>query len=55
MSLLCNTSARRALKKGKNVIEQEDFEEELIKLNINKKEEKTKIGFDTKCVVKVND
>ena len=47
MSLLCNTSARRALKKGKNVIEQEDFEEELIKLNINKKEEKTKIGFDT--------
>ena len=46
MSLLCNQSARCALKKNKNSIEQEDFEEMLNKMNNKKKEEKPKvIGF----------
>ena len=56
VSLLCNQSARRALKKGKNCIEQEDFLEELDKIVVlNKQKETKQIGFDTKCVVKVND
>ena len=47
MSLLCNLSARIALKKEKNAIEQEDFLEGLEKLNMKKKEEKIKkIGFE---------
>lgn len=46
MSLLCNQSARCALKKNKNSIEQEDFEEMLNKMNNKKEEEKPKvIGF----------
>ena len=56
VSLLCNQSARRALKKGKDCIEQEDFLEELDKIvTLNKQKETKQIGFDTKCVVKVND
>ena len=56
VSLLCNQSARRALKKGKDCIEQEDFLEELDKIVTSNKQKETKqIGFDTKCVVKVND
>ena len=43
MSLLCNQSARCALKKNKNSIEQEDFEEMLNKMNNKKKEEKPKV------------
>ena len=55
VSLLCNQSARRALKKGKDCIEQEDFLEELDKIVVlNKQKETKQIGFDTKCVVKVN-
>ena len=46
ISLLCNQSARCALKKNKNSIEQEDFEEMLNKMNDKKEEEKPKvIGF----------
>ena len=46
-SLLCNQSARIALKKDKKEINQEDFMEALEKLNMKKKEEKTKrIGFE---------
>ena len=56
VSLLCNQSARKALKKGKDCIEQEDFLEELDKIvTLNKQKETKQIGFDTKCVVKVND
>ena len=45
-SLLCNQSARCALKKDKMEINQEDFIEMLEKMNMKKKEEKTKkIGF----------
>lgn len=46
VSLLCNQSARCALKKNKNSIEQEDFEEILNKMNNKKEEERPKvIGF----------
>ena len=45
-SLLCNQSARIALKKDKMEINQEDFIEALEKMNIKKKEERQKIiGF----------
>lgn len=54
ISLLCNQSARIALKKNKNEINQEDFLEALEKMNGNKKEEfkPKKIGFESQVVVK---
>ena len=46
VSLLCNQSARCALKKDKMEINQEDFTETLEKMNMKKKKESTKkIGF----------
>lgn len=56
MSLLCNQSARVALKKGKMEINQEDFLEALEKMNGSKKEEfkPKKIGFESQVAV-VND
>ena len=46
VSLVCNQSARIALKKNKMEINQEDFLEALEKLNMKKKEESVrKIGF----------
>ena len=46
VSLLCNQSARCALKKDKMEINQEDFIETLEKMNMKKKKESTKkIGF----------
>lgn len=47
VSLLCNQSARCALKKGKMEIDQEDFIEALEKMNMKKKEEENRkqIGF----------
>ena len=56
MSLLCNQSARTALKKGKMEINQEDFLEALEKMNGSKKEEfkPKKIGFESQVAV-VND
>lgn len=45
VSLLCNQSARCALKKDKMEINQEDFIETLEKMNMKKKEETKKIGF----------
>jgi SpoVK/Ycf46/Vps4 family AAA+-type ATPase len=46
VSLLCNTSARIALKKDKMEINQEDFEEAINKMSNKKKEERQKvIGF----------
>lgn len=56
VSLLCNQSARTALKKGKMEINQEDFLEALEKMNGSKKEEfkPKKIGFESQVVV-VND
>lgn len=45
VSFICNSSARIALKKGKDSIEHEDFIEALDKMNNKKESKKTRIGF----------
>lgn len=53
VALVCNQSARIALKKDKMEINQEDFMEALSRMNKDKKKVITKkIGFESRCKVK---
>ena len=55
VALICNQSARVALKKGKMTIDQEDFMEVLTKMNKEKKKDIVKkIGFESQCKVETN-
>lgn len=56
VALVCNQSARIALKKDKMEINQEDFMEALSRMNKDKKKVITKkIGFESQCKTEIND